>query len=126
MTNICSVWAYHEILESGKLARLHGMYLAVFSEASKPLTMNQSIERFKIKFKDLPYKTNHGMGSRISELTDMGFLEKFDMVKCEHTLKTVNRWVYTGRKQPKEKIYEFVCCPRCNGLGKLTKAIYKD
>lgn len=126
MTDICSIWAYHDILESGKVSRLHGMYLSVFSENNEPLTMNQAIIKFKEKFKDFPYKTHHGMGSRISELTDKGFLKKFDMVRCDLTRKTVNRWIYTGKRESKRKIVVKMVCSHCKGCGSVDKVFYAD
>lgn len=126
MTDQCSIWAYQDILESGKIGRLHGMYLSIFSESGKPLTVHQVIERFKLKFKDSPYKTHHGFGSRISELTEIGFLKKYDTVRCEHSNQIVNRWIWTGRKIPKIKSIRRICCPKCEGKGKIDVFEYLD
>jgi hypothetical protein len=123
----CSIWSYEEIVESGRLAQLHGMYLSLFSEQlNNPLTVNQVVRLFADKFKEYPYKTHHGLGSRISELEQMGFLKKFDLVKCEYTHKTVNRWIYTGRRYKKKKISIKVPCPYCEGKGEVQKEIYVD
>jgi len=121
------VWAYHEIVESGMVGRLQAMYLSVFVDAyPAPQTVNQIIDRFAARFHHEPYTTHHGFGSRISELTEMGFLRKVDQVKCEQSQKIVNRWVWTERTAPLASREESVSCEKCCGTGQRVKKIYYD
>jgi hypothetical protein len=125
MADICSIWAYNDIVDSGKVGKLQAMYLSIFSECNTPLTVNQFIIKYKEVFGERPYKTHHGMGSRISELCDMGFLNMFDKVKCEFTGKTVNRWIYSGRTEPFDSEMITQICSSCFGSGHVTKKTYK-
>lgn len=126
MVDQCSVWAYEDIKETGRLGRLQGMFLAVYCAAQRPLTAYQAFQEFKKIFGEYPQKSLHGMGSRITELEAFGFLEKIGVVQCEYTHKKVNQWRYTGRKTPKIKSIKRVCCPRCNGKGVVDVYEYLD
>ena len=96
-TDICSVWAYEEIKESGYIGKAQAMYMSVFCGSTRlPLTHLQATKlvekRFFVKMPE--------RNGRVAELEEKGFLEKFDHVVCEFTGKTVNRWQWTGRTNP--------------------------
>jgi len=121
LSNICSVWAYHEIVADGTVGKHQAMYLQEFS-SGEPLTHKQVVKLIEEDFSiDVPC-----YGGRIRELEEMGFIEKHDIVVCEFTHKKVNRWIFTGRRTPlpKEKIE--ITCPHCEGVGKIKKEVYKD
>ena len=122
MTDVCSAWAYHDILQSGYLGERQSMYLAVFAESPDPLTAWEATQEIEARF-GKGFSKN-GIGSRLSELVDMGFLSKHDKVHCPNTQQTVNRWRYTGTKRPKTKRWVSRACPHCNGSGAQTKEEY--
>ncbi len=126
-TDICSVWAYDEIVKSGLVGRLQAMYLSIFvSVYPRPLTVHQVIEIFSERFAKEPYKTHHGLGSRITELTQLGFLRKQDRVVCEMSKKQVNRWLWTERRTPLSYKIEWVACRVCDGKGGKLRKVYYD
>jgi len=126
-TDICSIWAYDDLKESGALGRLQKDYLYVFVQAyPEALSTDQLVSRFREIHNRAPYRSNCGLGSRITELTTMGFLEKVDQITSDITKKTVNRWKWTGRKTPLPKRIETCTCPHCNGSGSITKEVYYD
>ena len=120
--DICSIWAYHEIVDSGWLRGRLAMYLSVFS-AGTPLTARQATNAVRDKF---------GKGfecssfvARCSDLEDMGFLKKDGRVQCEFTKKTVNKWKYTGLKVPLPKETITVMCNCCKGKGFIERETYR-
>ena len=116
MTDICSIWAYEEIKQSGYLGARQAMFLSVFVESSKPLTAKEANDlvgkKFGIDTDGYKYDAR-----RLSELEAMGFIRKADHVKCFFTGNTVNRWRYSGRTQPYPQEKATVFCPHCNGRG---------
>lgn len=127
MVDQCSIWAYQEILDSGRLGKIQAIFLSIFSSSGQPLTAAEAVEKFKEFNGSIQRKTSvYGIGPRLSELEAMGFLEKFDIVKCHSTNKRVNRWRYTGRKIPKIKSVKRICCPRCDGKGIVDVFEYLD
>jgi len=123
MTDICSVWAYQDITESGYVGERQGMFLSILVEAyPSALTGKQIVSQVERKFG--AYFSKFGLGSRLAELTEMGFIKKHDKVVCEHTHQTVNRWVYTGSKFPRRKEVVSRECPHCGGCGVQTKEEY--
>lgn len=124
-TDVCSIASYKELMKTGNLGRLQAMFLDIFIRSyPEPLTAWQATRRVE----DL-YGTGfsiNGIGSRLSELGKMGFLDKHDRARCTHTQKIVNRWIYTGRKSPKEKIIRKCCCDKCEGRGFVMEEVYID
>jgi len=120
-TDICSIWAYHEIIDSGYMGEKQSMYLAVFSEnPDRNFTHKQAVREIYTQF-GVRVPVYDG---RITELEKKGFLKKDAIIKCEFTRKKVNAWIYTGRRSPKE--YEMVtkCCPKCKGFGMISEKEY--
>lgn len=118
--DICSVWAYCEIKDSGYVGLRQSQYLYIFANASGPMTHREATEATQNEFMiRLPERNG-----RIAELEEMGFLEKVDMIECPITKKTVNRWGYTGRKRPLPKETVQVECEKCCGKGYYNKDIY--
>ena len=126
MKNI-SRWSYDEIRKSGSLSKKLSMWLSVFIDSEVPLTARQATEianrRFGLNQKMTSSNTN------ISNLLDenhMGFIKTFDVVKCPTTGKTVGRYIYTGRRIPREKVSKLVRCECCEGRGSLMKDVWID
>ena len=123
MSNPCSIWSYDEIKKSGYVSRHQEMFLSVFCEEGRPLTVSEAIklcyDKFEIKSK------SHGFGSRISELEDFGFLRQAGKVFNPKTNKKVTQWEYTGATKPHESRMEFVECRHCNGKGGKVQKVYR-
>lgn len=124
MTDICSIWAYHDIVESGFVGERQAQYLSVFVEENRPLTSDEAAELIKKKFGI--GISGSGRGSRLSELEEKGFIIKIDKVKSPHTNHQVNRWKWTGRKQPFEKKLVNIKCPYCQGKGIVQELCFFD
>ena len=122
MVDDCSVWAYHEIVDSGYLGERQAQFLSIFVRECRPLIFLEATRLVEKVFGRVG-KTSTGSGSRVSELTQAGYLEKVDMVKCDVTGMTVNRWRWTGRKIPYDTKFVEVVCPYCNGVGKISKEV---
>ena len=118
--DICSVWAYDEIKESGYLGKRQAQYLFIFSREMRPLTHKQATKLAESEFSiRLPERNG-----RIAELEEMGFLRKHDVVVCEVTNHKVNRWMFTGRKTPFESDMVMMPCPHCEGIGQIKQKFY--
>ena len=122
MKDLCTIWAYDDIKKTGYISDRQAMYLSVFSEAYPDgLTKREAseivVERFKVGF------SKCGFGSRISELENLGFLEKDGYALDPITKKKVNVWRYTQRKDPIILIEVCAECPHCNGRGKIKKFV---
>lgn len=122
-----SRWSYDEIRKSGSLAKKLSMWLSVFIDSEVPLTAREATEianrRFGLNQKMTSSNTN------VSNLLDenhMGFIRTFDIVKCPSTGKAVGRYIYTGRRIPREKVSKLIRCECCEGRGSLMKEIYVD
>ncbi len=123
----CSRWAYKEIMASGYVGRIQGLYLSVFVDAGEPLTAKQAVlqvvERMGLSAlgkddKWAQHRNSHlEWTPRLSELEQMGFIQKYDIVECEITGKRVNRWIYTGSRKPLPFHIVDKSCPRCKGHG---------
>jgi len=114
MIDQCSAWAYQEILDSGYIGKRQAQYLHVFtSKYPQPLTHRDASALVNQQF-GLRVPERNG---RIAELEAMGFIEKFDLIECPFTKKTVNRWRYTLRRSPRLKTMKRVECPHCRGKG---------
>lgn len=122
-TDICSIWAYHDMLDSGYISRREAEVLNAFSNISymKPLT---GLEVTQIIGREI--LSSETTRSRISALTRKGFLKKHDIVLCPQTHRHVNRWIYTGRKKPFDRVKECITCPRCKGAGTVEVNAYKS
>jgi len=118
MTDICSIWTYEEIKASGVVGNLQASILSIF--AQKPIVPKTCSEIVHV----LGFTVHETHAPRIKELTDMGFLVKFDKVRDKNSKKLVNRWIYTGRKKPYPKKFIRMCCPKCNGDGWIEKNVY--
>ena len=119
MTDVCSVWAYEEIIRSGYLGKRQAVVLEFFIQAKRPMTATQAVENFG-------RTVSETTRTRISELTHMGFLRKIEHSECELTGKIVNKWVYTGRRAPKPKRLSRVTCLKCAGTGVVETEVYYD
>ena len=118
MTDICSIWTYEEIKESGVIGNLQASVLAIFAQdPTVPRTCSEIVL-------SLGRTVHETYAPRIKELTDMGFLVKFDKVRDKDSKKLVNRWIYTGRKKPYPKKLVKMCCPKCKGEGIIEKEVY--
>ena len=121
MTDICSVWSYQEIKDSGYLGKRQAMYLSIFiKEDRRPFTHKEASDQVCLKFGIRVPERN----GRIAELEEMGFIEKYDHVRCMITKKLVNRWRWTGRYEPLEKRERSCECDKCGGTGYIMKAFY--
>jgi len=123
MTNMCSAWAYEEIIQSGSLSERLAMYLSVFVDAHpESMTAREATEMVKEKFGfDFPVSS---YVARCSDLSNMGFLKAVDIVRCEISGKRVNKWAYTGRRAPYNSEVMEVECPNCKGRGMVEKKVY--
>ena len=127
MTDICSIWAYQEIKESGQLGDRQAMFLSCIIDANayhhSPSAReigNLVIAKFGIGF------SRNGLGSRLSELERLGYIKK-DGIKIDNqTLKKVNGWKYTGRKESKLKNPVAVACKCCKGTGVVIRNVFLD
>jgi len=122
MTDICSIWAYHEIRESGLLGKRQAQFIFIFVRERRALTVREVVTMIDREFGET-FSLN-GIGSRISELTDMGYLEKYDHVL--ENGKRVNRWIWTGAKRPFPKRIVAKQCSRCEGIGTIRVEEYYD
>ena len=121
MSDICSIWAYEDIVTSGWLGDKQARVLAIFTRnPEKEFTASEIKRGLIIK------SMSETVRNRITELNDMGFLEKVSIVFDEITEKHVNTWRWTGRKIPLPKSSIELCCPRCKGSGKITRVIYGE
>lgn len=112
MKDICSIWAYEDIKTTGSLSKRMAMYLSIFVDLyPHPLTAREATGKVKDKFGFIFPVSSYT--ARCSDLEKMGFIKKTDQVKCQISNKIVNRWIYTGRKEPKETQIMSVCCPTC-------------
>lgn len=118
MTDICSIWSYQEILDDGYLGKKQARVLSIFTESyPKPLTATDVV-------KLIGRGVSENTRNRITELEQMGFLDKFDIIQCPNTRKKVNRWIFSGRKNPRVKRIVCIDCPRCKGAGEIDIRIY--
>lgn len=120
MADICSIWSYHEIEESGYLSKRRARVLSIFTE--NPTRLFTATECVQMHGRGVSETTRN----RITELEQMGFLEKVDTVECPLTKKTVNRWRWTGRKVPKIWREIKVICRHCEGTGHVYKKEWYD
>jgi len=122
MTDLCSSWSYYEITQSGYLGKMQSRYLSVFTKSIKPLTHKEASDIVRQEY-GIKVPERNG---RISELTDMGFLEKVDTKRCSETNKIVNRWKWTGRTKPFPTRTVTAKCPHCGGCGEVERTEYYD
>lgn len=122
MTNICSVWAYNDIVASGFTGKRQGQHLYIFARERRPLTHREVTELVKDEFRIWIDQR----GSRVSELEQCGLIRKVDKIKCPVTNMTVNRWQWTGRRVPLESKEAEVKCDKCHGTGKIEVIAYYD
>jgi len=120
MTDICSVWAYEEIKKSGYVGKNQARYLFIFASYKYPLTHYEATKKVEEAF----YCEMPERNGRIAELEAAGFIEKVDIVICQKSNKSVNRWKYTGRKTPLPTKEVWGTCEHCNGSGNVKKTIY--
>jgi len=118
--DICSIWAYQEIVDSGYLGDKQAEVMAEFT--SDPTSHTASEIVIKLKKQG---RLSENIRNRITELTKMGYLEKLDKIKCPYTDKIVNRWKWTGKKDKASKELVLKTCPLCNGAGQITSNEYK-
>ena len=122
-TDICSIWAYEEIISSGYLGDKQSKVLKIFSENyPKEYTASEIVAK-------LGRGLSETTRNRITELCHMGFLRKKRKVYCSIAMqrgikRLVNSFQYTGRKYPFPKIETEIECPKCGGTGKIKKEIY--
>lgn len=122
--DICSIWAYEDIMKTKYLGQMQAKFLSVLSDAyPKALTAKEIVTEVEKKFGEKFSK--YGLGSRITELTQKGFLVKYDQVVCPESGQKVNRWIYTGNRIPLPYKKEEVCCSKCKGTGIIIKKIYE-
>lgn len=120
MTDLCSIWAYEEIINSGYLGKKQSKVLSIFtSNPTQKYTATQIVE---IIGRGVSETTRN----RITELEQMGFLEKDGVVVCETTNRIVNLFKWSGRRNPFKKSIETFECHRCKGTGKMEKAIWRE
>ena len=126
MKDICAIWAYYEIKESGVLTKQRARYLSIFSEAyPESLCMAQVEKILTEKFGAPP--SSRGYGGRVSELEARGFLVKAKKDKSTQTTRTVNYWKWTGRKKPLPSRMVWKECSECAGKGhKQVEEFYED
>lgn len=113
--------ASHEQEErSGRIGQAQQDFLDIFREFG-PLTSRQAIAYVE-KYKGRRYQQRCG---RIAELTNMGFLELYDVVLDDDSNKRVNRWNATHRTTPLPMVCKFVECKHCEGRGGVYKSVYQ-
>lgn len=96
MTDECSILSYKTLVESGYVGRRQAQYLHIFILAEKPLTHAEASGRVDKEFGTRVPARN----GRIAELEAMGFLRKVDRVTSVQSGHLVNRWEWTGAKEP--------------------------
>lgn len=113
-----SRWAYEEIKASGYIGERQAVILAVFVSAYPGAITATSV------VKKMGRGVSENVRNRITELEQMGFLEKAGETRCEATTRVVSLYKWTGRKQPLPHRMEFVTCEHCEGKGKVMKKVY--
>lgn len=120
----CSAWVYQEIVASGYVGKMQGLFLSVFVDAAEPLTAKQAVLQVVERLgpsknqKWEQHRNSHlEWTPRLAELEQRGFLRKYDIVVCDITGKRVNRWIYTGRREPLSHTIVEKSCSRCKGTG---------
>lgn len=118
MTDFCSLWSYDEIVRSGYIGEKQARILEIYTRA--PITPYTATQIVKVMGRGV----SENVRNRVTELEQMGFLKKHDVVECEFTHRPVNRWIYTGRRRPLEYKDEWATCDRCEGKGGYLKRVY--
>lgn len=114
MKDTCSIQALAELKRSGKQKTDAAAVLTIFKWTGRPMTAREVL-------KELTGEAAvglNGVRSRITELTEAGFLKKEGRAIELDGRCTVNCWVYTGKtgQLPTERVWEK--CEHCQGRGK--------
>lgn len=113
-----SLWAYDDIKASGYIGERQALILAAFvSSYPTAITATSVVQR-------MGRGVSENVRNRITELEQMGFLEKTGEVRCESTMRIVSLYKWTGRKKPLPSRMEHITCSHCEGKGKVMKLIY--
>jgi len=119
--DICSIWSYEDILNSGYLGERQARVLAIFSmNPDRSFTGTEIVQMMSGR------AFSENTRNRITELEQYGFLDKVDMVEDVHSNKVVNRWRYNGRTKPRKWREEETPCSKCSGNGKVIVKHYYD
>ena len=119
-TDICSKLSYDEKKRDGSIGRNQMLYLEVFKDGIA-LSHREATLLIKLRY-GIKLPDRNG---RVRELEDMGMIKKFDQHRDVKTNRLVNRWIFTGRDLPKQKVKSKVVCPNCSGSGLVIKDVYK-
>lgn len=121
MTESTSKAAYEAVKASGELGKAQRYYLAAFIASERPMSHAEATRAVLDRFGQI-YPPRNG---RISELEQMGLLEKRDQDGVGRTGKPVNRWAWTGRLRPHKRRVRWTTCDRCGGSGRVLKGVYE-
>jgi hypothetical protein len=116
-TRQTSIDCYHQIKNSGLLSkRRFEVYEAIFKNA--PCTTNEAL-------KDI-YSASHGVGSRTTELRDLGVIYEKGIKKCSVTGMSVIEWDLTDKLPVDNKIYTETKKDRVNNALNAFRKLYKN
>lgn len=106
--------ALREYKRSGKQRTDSAHVLQAFIDTAEAMTARQVLKHLT---GEVAIGLN-GVRSRITELTDAGFLKKQGRVIDIDARCRVNAWAYTGQTGPLPKETIWVPCDKCFGRGK--------
>jgi hypothetical protein len=112
--------AWSELIKTGQLGERQLLVLKVFTDRY-PNKIPASIA-----VEHLGRGVSEGIRNRITELVEMGYLEKKDKDKCPITGRMVNYFQWTGRTSPKQKQERTIICPHCHGSGRVTTEVFVE
>jgi t-SNARE complex subunit (syntaxin) len=104
--------SFQEEKESGRISQSHKDYIEAFKEYG-PMTSREAREEVHRRTGRM-YPPRNG---RISELEQMGFIERHSVVMDQVTNKRVNTWRATNRTTPLPCQFKWVECKYCEGHG---------
>lgn len=107
--------ALNEYKRSGKQRSDAAHVLQAFVDTAEAMTARQVLARLNGGVLAIGL---NGVRSRITELTEAGFLKKTGRVIDIAARVRVNAWAYTGQTGPLPKETIWVSCDKCFGRGK--------
>jgi len=114
MKDICSTQALEELKRSGKQKTDAAAVLTVFKLTGRPMTAREVLKQLT---GEAAVGLN-GVRSRITELTEAGFLKKEGKAIEVDGRCSVNCWIFTGQTGPLPTERVFEKCEHCQGRGK--------
>ena len=117
MTRQTSIDCYNQIKNNGLLSKRRlEVYEAIFKNA--PCTTNEAL-------KDI-YSGSHGVGSRTTELRELGVIYERQTRKCNVTGRVVIEWDLTGNLPKNTKVNTNAKQERKDKALEALRELYKD